>query len=77
MLPINFFRDLQKETKQLGDEYIATPKTMIINAADSLSFTNATTNATFVQNRLLTMIEFVTTVILLGSTAVLLIVLAI
>ena len=38
-----FVRDLQKEAKQLCDEYIATPKTMIFSAEDSLSFTNATT----------------------------------
>ena len=70
-----FVRDLQKEAKQLCDEYIAKPKTMIFSTEDSLSFTNAT--VTFVQNHLLTMIEFVTTVILLESTAVLLIMLAI
>ena len=38
-----FVRDLQQEAKQLCDEYIATPKTMIFSTADSLSFTNATT----------------------------------
>ena len=36
-------RDLQKEEKQLCDEYIAKPKTMIFSTEDSLSFTNATT----------------------------------
>ena len=35
-------RDLQKEAKQLCDEYIAKPKTMIFSTEDSLSFTNAT-----------------------------------
>ena len=38
-----FVRDLQKEEKQLCDEYIAKPKTMIFSTEDSLSFTNATT----------------------------------
>ena len=38
-----FVRDLQKEAKQLCDEYIAKPKTMIFSTEDSLSFTNATT----------------------------------
>ena len=38
-----FVRDLQQEENQLGDEYIATPNTMIFSTADSLSFTNATT----------------------------------
>ena len=38
-----FVRDLQKEAKQLCDEYIATPKTMIFSAEDSLSFTNDAT----------------------------------
>ena len=38
-----FVRDLQKEAKQLCYEHISTPKTMIFNTEDSLSFTNATT----------------------------------
>ena len=38
-----FVCDLQQEAKQLCDEYIAIPKTMIFSTADSLSFTNATT----------------------------------
>ena len=38
-----FVCDLQKEAKQLCDNYIATQKTMIFNAEDSLSFTNAIT----------------------------------
>ena len=38
-----FVRDIQKEAKQLCDEYIAKPKTMIFSTEDSLSFTNATT----------------------------------
>ena len=71
-----FVRDLQKEAKQLCYEYIATPKKMRFSTEDSLSFTKLLP-VTFVQNRLLTMIEFVTTVTLLGSTAELLIVLAI
>ena len=96
-----FARDLQKEAKQLCEEYIATPKTMIFSTAYSLSFTNATTchictkplavgdrvrdhcHITEIyrgdahSDRLLSVIEFVTTVILLRSTVVLLIVLAI
>ena len=38
-----FVRDLQKEAKQLCDEYITKPKTMIFSTEDSLSFTNVTT----------------------------------
>ena len=38
-----FVRDLQKEAKQLCDEYIAKPNTMIFSTEDSLPFTNATT----------------------------------
>ena len=38
-----FVCDLQKEAKQLYDEYIAKPKMMIFSTEDSLSFTNATT----------------------------------
>ena len=38
-----FVRDLQKEAKQLCDQYIAKPKTMIFSTEVSLSFTNATT----------------------------------
>ena len=38
-----FVRDLQKEVKQLCDEYIAKLKTMIFSTEDSLSFINATT----------------------------------
>ena len=38
-----FVRDLQKEAKQLCDECIAKPKTMLFSTEDSLSFTNATT----------------------------------
>ena len=38
-----FVHDLQQEAKQLCDDYIATPNTMIFSTADSLSFTNATT----------------------------------
>ena len=38
-----FVRNLQKEAKQLCEEYIAEPKTMIFSTEDSLSFTNATT----------------------------------
>ena len=34
-----FVRDLQKEAKQLCDEYIAKPKTMAFSTEDSLSFT--------------------------------------
>ena len=38
-----FVCDLHKEAKQLCDEYIAKPKTMIFSTEDSLSFTNAIT----------------------------------
>ena len=38
-----FVRHLQKDARQLCDEYIAEPKTMIFSTEDSLSFTNATT----------------------------------
>ena len=38
-----FVRDLQKEAKQLCDEFIAKRKTMIFSTEDSLSITDATT----------------------------------
>ena len=38
-----FVRKLQLEAKQLFDEYIATPKPMLLTATESQSFTNATT----------------------------------
>ena len=36
-------RNLQQEAKQLFDEYIATPKPMLLTATDLRSFHNATT----------------------------------
>ena len=38
-----FVRDLQQEAKQLFDEYIATPKPMLLTATELRSFDNATT----------------------------------
>ena len=38
-----FVRNLQLEEKQLFDEYIDTPKTMLLTATESQSFTNTTT----------------------------------
>ena len=38
-----FVRDLQQEDKQLFDEYIATPKPMLLTATELRSFNNATT----------------------------------
>ena len=38
-----FVRDLQQEAKQLIDEYIATPKPMLLTATELRSFNNATT----------------------------------
>ena len=37
-----FVRKLQLEAEQLFDEYIATPKPMLLTATESQSFTNAT-----------------------------------
>ena len=38
-----FVRDLQQEAKQLFDEYIATPKPILLTATELRSFNNATT----------------------------------
>ena len=38
-----FVRDLQQEAKQLFDEYIATPKPMLLTATELSSFNKATT----------------------------------
>ena len=38
-----FVHKLQLEAKQLFDEYIATPKPMLLTAAESQSFTDTTT----------------------------------
>ena len=38
-----FVRDLQQETKQLFDEFIAAPKPMLLTATELRSFNNATT----------------------------------
>ena len=38
-----FVHDLQQEAKQLFDEYIATPKPMLLTATELRSFNNATT----------------------------------
>ena len=38
-----FVCDLQQEAKQLFDEYIATPKPMLLTATELQSFNNATT----------------------------------
>ena len=38
-----FVRDLQQEAKQLFDEYIATPKSMLLTATELRSFNIATT----------------------------------
>ena len=38
-----FVRDLQQEAKQLFDEYIATPKPMLLTTTELRSFNNATT----------------------------------
>ena len=38
-----FVRDLQQEAKQLFDEYINTPKPMLLTATELRSFNNATT----------------------------------
>ena len=38
-----FVRKLQLEAEHLFDEYVATPKPMLLTATESQSFTNATT----------------------------------
>ena len=45
-----FVRDLQQEAKQLFDDYISTPKPMLLTATELRSFNNATT--CHAQNRL-------------------------